>query len=128
MHLLDTDILVDILREQSSAVTWLNSLPDTFGVPGFVAMELYQGCRNRADVRDVDRLLKPLAIVWPTESDCRAALAKFPTLRLSHSLGLLDSLIAVTALGIGATLCTFNAKHFACVPGLLMEQPYEREP
>jgi len=37
-----------------------------------------------------------------------------------------DALIAATAIGRGAALVTFNTKHFAVVPGLATEQPYDR--
>jgi predicted nucleic acid-binding protein len=43
---------------------------------------------------------------------------------LSHSLGLLDSLIAHTALGRSEELATFNTKHYSVVAGLRMVQPY----
>jgi len=35
-------------------------------------------------------------------------------------------LIAATALGLGATLCTFNAKHYRNIAGLVIERPYAR--
>jgi len=35
-------------------------------------------------------------------------------------------LIAATALGLGATLCTFNVKHYRNIAGLAVEQPYAR--
>ena len=44
----------------------------------------------------------------------------------SDNLGLVDSLIAATAVGLGAILCTFNVKHFRVVAGLQMQQPYKR--
>jgi predicted nucleic acid-binding protein len=44
----------------------------------------------------------------------------------SHHLGLLDALIAATAIGLGASLCTFNAKHFQMISGLTIEQPNVR--
>ncbi len=124
MRLLDTDVRIDVLRKRPGAVAWFSGVVGPMAVPGLAAMELYQGCRNASEVRDVDRLLKPLSIVWPTETDCRQALALFPARHLSHNLGLLDALIAATALGLGATLCTLNSKHFASVPGLTTEQPY----
>jgi predicted nucleic acid-binding protein len=37
-----------------------------------------------------------------------------------------DSIIAACAVGRSATLCTFNAKHYRVVPGLVMDQPYVR--
>ena len=40
MILLDTDVMVDILRRFDSAIQWLNALQDQeIGVPGLVAME-----------------------------------------------------------------------------------------
>jgi predicted nucleic acid-binding protein len=124
MRLLDTDVLIDVLRNRPAAVNWFAGITEPIAVPGFVAMELYQGCRDSREVRDVDRLLAPLDVVWPSETDCGAALAFFPARRLSHGLGLLDALIAATALGRDATLCTLNTKHFSCVSGLTTEQPY----
>ncbi len=39
--LLDSDIMVDVLRNYPPAVTWLNSLGSTpVALPGLVAMEL----------------------------------------------------------------------------------------
>jgi predicted nucleic acid-binding protein len=72
------------------------------------------------------RLVAPLPVVWPTEADCDRALSDFAAYHLSHGLGLLDSLIAACAIGLSATLCTFNVKHYRIIPGLLLEQPYTR--
>lgn len=46
-------------------------------------------------------------------------------MHLSHNLGLIDSLIGATTIGLNATLCT-NVKHYRSVAGLLTEQPYLR--
>jgi hypothetical protein len=35
-------------------------------------------------------------------------------------------LIAATAIGQGATLVTFNVKHYRAIQGLSTEQPYSR--
>jgi len=43
MILLDTDVMVDILRGYEPAKEWLASVEE-IGVPGLVAMELIQGC------------------------------------------------------------------------------------
>jgi len=126
MRLLDTDILIDILRQYPPALAWFRSSPELLYAPGFAVMELVQGCRNKAELRRVQRLAALLPIVWPTDADCRRALADFTLYHLSHNLGLLDSLVAATAVGRGATLCTFNVKHFWVVPGLVTEQPYSR--
>ena len=126
MYLLDTDVLIDIQRGHSPALAWFASLADIPSVPGFVVMELIQDAQNSHQVRKTLKLIAPLSIIWPTEMDCNHALSNFTAYHLSHSLGLIDSLIAACAVGLSATLCTFNVKHYKVVPRLAMEQPYTR--
>ena len=126
LRLLDTDVLIDIQRGHPPAIVWFTSLIVAPSVPGFVVMELTQNARDKQQQRQTDRLISGLPIVWPTMSDCQHALDTFHSLHLSHSLGLLDSLIAATALGLGANLCTFNIKHYRAIPNLVTEQPYQR--
>ena len=124
--LLDTDILIDIQRGHPPAVAWFAGLSDLPAIPGFVVMELIQDAQNSAQVRQALRLIAPLRVVWPTESDCGQALSHFTVYHLSHSLGLLDAVIAATAIGQALTLCTFNVKHYRAIPGLTTLQPYVR--
>ena len=126
MYLLDTDVLIDIQRGHAPAITWFASLSELPSVPGFVVMELIQDSQNKQQLSNALKLVAPLPIVWATEADLIRALSDFTTYHLSHSLGLLDALIAACAVGQGATLCTFNVKHYRVVPGLVMAQPYIR--
>lgn len=126
MYLLDTDIVIDVQRGHAPAVAWLSSLPHLPSIPGFVVMELVQDAHNLQQVRRVLKLIAPLAVVWPTETDCNRALADFTAYHLSHKLGLIDALIAACALGLSADLCTFNVKHYRVVSGLKLVQPYAR--
>jgi len=77
-------------------------------------------------VRQVLNLMAPLPVVWPTEADGNRALSDFANYHLSHGLGLIDALIAACAIGLSATLYTFNVKHYRIVPGPQVEQPYVR--
>jgi len=126
MLLLDTDVLVDVQRGHPPALAWFAGLVELPAVPGLVVMEMIQDAGNAQQVRQALRLTSPLPIVWPTQVDCDRALSDFTAYHLSHRLGLLDSLIAACAIGLSATLCTFNVKHFQVVPGLMMDQPYRR--
>ncbi len=126
MLLLDTDILIDIQHAHAPAVAWFASLTDLPAVPGFVVMELIQDARNTQQMRQALRLVAPLQVVWPTETDCSRALSDFTAYHLSHNVGLLDALIAACATGLAATLCTFNAKHYRIIPNLVIVQPYTR--
>lgn len=126
MLVLDTDVLIDIQRGHAPAVAWFSGLGELPSVPGLVVMELVQDSRNSHELRQALKLVAPFPVVWPTESDCERALSAFTAYNLSHSLGLLDSLIAACTIGRSATLCTFNTKHFRAVPGLSLTQPYSR--
>ncbi|HSU15302.1 PIN domain-containing protein [Longimicrobium sp.] len=126
MILLDSDVLIDVQRGYAPAAVWLDGLREQPSVPGFVVMELVQSARNSQEVEKALRFVSRMAVVWPDERGCAAALEIFSRLHLSHSLGLLDALIAATALRSGAPLCTFNLKHFRAVPGLVTMQPYPK--
>ena len=126
MRLLDTDVLVDLRREYPPALVWFAHLEDEPGVPGFVILELMEGCRNLREIRALQRYLAPWTIVWPSPADLQRTLNTFAHGFLRHNLGLVDVLIAECAVGLGATLCTFNARHFRAVPNLAIEQPYQR--
>ncbi len=123
--LLDTDVMVDILRGYPPTVAWLTGLGATpIGLPGLVAMELLQGCRNLAEQQQLERQLLRFNLHWPTPVDSQRAYQAFASYRLSHNLGLLDSLIGQTAVGLGEPLATFNVKHYAVIAGLSMVQPF----
>ena len=56
MLILDSDIMIDILRQYPPAIDWLESLGDEeIILPGFVVMELLQGCDNKAEQEKVNR-------------------------------------------------------------------------
>jgi predicted nucleic acid-binding protein len=126
VYLLDSDVLIDVQRGHPPAVSWFAGLAEAPSIPGIVKMELIQAARNAAEIQRALRQVAHLPVVWPGEADCARALADLAALRLSSGLGLLDALIAATAVGQGATLCTFNAKHYQHVPGLSWQRPYAR--
>ena len=126
MDLVDTDVLIDVQRGHPPSLVWFASLTDLPAVSGFVLMELVQDARNAQEIRRAQKIVAPLQVVWPTEVDCAPALSDFTTYHLSHGLGLLDALIAACAVGLSATLFTFNEKHYRVVPGLVTAQPYTR--
>lgn len=127
LRLLDTDVLIDLQRQHPSALAWFSMTPSgLLALPGYVVMELYQSARNNVELRATDVQIAQLPVVWPTEIECHQAVANFRRLHLSHGLGLVDALIAATALSLGVPLCTFNVRHFRPISGLTIEQPYTR--
>lgn len=89
-------------------------------------MELYQSAANKQQIQITDLVIAGVPIVWPSEAESLQANANFRRFHLSHGIGLIDTLIAATALGLNAPLCTYNLKHFRPIPGLVTEQPYTR--
>ncbi len=128
MILLDSDVMIDLLRQHPAAVEWFDTLEEEEEIilPGYVVMELIQGCRNKVEQERLQRVLATYGVVWPAPEDCDRALEVFTQYRLSHNAGLLDVLIGQTAVALGMPLCTFNQKHYQFIAGLRTIQPYER--
>jgi predicted nucleic acid-binding protein len=77
MYVLDTDILIDVLRGHQPAIKWFTTLTEVPSIPGFVVMELIQNAKNKQEVNQVFKLIAPLPIIWLTEINCNNALADF---------------------------------------------------
>lgn len=128
MILLDSDVLIDLLRKHPPAVAWFGTLPEDeeLAVSGYVVMELIQGCRNKVEQDRVQRELATYGVVWLSEAECDRALDVFTRFRLSHNAGLLDVLIGQTAVALGEPLYTFNQRHYRFIPGIQTVQPYAK--
>lgn len=127
MFILDTDVVIDILRGYPPAVAWLESLGDEeIALPGFVVMELIQGCRDKREQKRLEQRIMSYGILWPEPEHCNHALATFANLHLVTNIGIMDVLIAQIALAADWPLCTFNEKHYSAIPGLRTVQPYKR--
>jgi len=128
MLLLDTDVMIDILRGYNPALQWLGRVPeDTIALPGFVVMELVQGCDNQAEQDLLLREIDHYQTIWPASETCQRALLVFAEVHLGHGTGLLDALIGQIAVDLGVPLQTFNEKHYAPIPDLDVSRPYGRE-
>ena len=127
MILVDSDIIIDFLRKYPPAIEWLTSLGDEeLALPGYVVMELVQGCTNKGDLRKLEKFIEDVDVIWPSPETCDDALAIFTQFNLSHHLGVLDALIGQTAVAIDLPIHTFNRKHYAAIPDLVTVQPYQK--
>ena len=124
--ILDADVLILLDKNNPEARAWYASLPEPPFAAGFAAMELLAGCENSTDRRRIERMLQDFDLLWPDEAALGRAAKDYGALRLSHGIGVLDMLIAVTAIGHSQDLATFNIRHFRAVPGLTVIQPYAR--
>jgi predicted nucleic acid-binding protein len=128
MILLDTDVIIDVMRQYALAAAWLESLgAGAVGLPGIDAMELLQACRDRQEQQQVEAILRAYVLYWPSRADSTRALDSFAAYHLSHGIGILDALIAATATGLGQELATYNDGHYRVLSDLVTVQPYGRQ-
>ncbi len=114
MILLDTDVLIQYFRGDVATRTWIRSLGDVaLPIPGAVAMELIAGSRNKVEHQRSQELIAGLKVVWHSEADNQLGFELLSRYRLSTGMSPFDFLIAAQALNRGATLYTFNLKHFS---------------
>lgn len=120
--------MIDLLRRYPPAVQWFDMLDEDeeIALPGFVVLELIQGCRNKQEQERIERSVTPSATVWLSPADCNQALALFIQHHLSHHAGVLDVLIGQTSLSLMIPLHTFNQKHYQFIPELQTIQPYKK--
>ncbi len=130
MILLDSDVMIDLLRQYPPSTRWFETLDEDeeMILPGYVMMELIQGARNKDEQEKLQRELAAYGVVWPAPSNCDKALDIFTEHHLSHNAGLLDTLIGQIAVELNTPLYTFNQRHYHFIPELRTIQPYERTP
>ena len=124
---LDTDILIEILRGTPEAAKWLNAHRDrTIGIPVIVRMEILQGARNKREQQVLIRELRKFHVLHLESGDTERALSWFESFYLSHNLGIMDCLIASIAVRLDKPLYTFNIKHYRPIKELDVQLPYRR--
>ena len=61
MIILDSDVMIDLLRQYQPAVAWFGSLgEEEIILTGFVVMELIQGCRNKLEQTQVEQVFNSI--------------------------------------------------------------------
>ena len=129
MLLLDTDVLIDLIRNYAPAVAWLDEIwarGEKVSLPGFGVMELIQGCRNATEIKRVEKDVRNYITRWPSRATCKRALVAYTRYHLSHGLGMIDSLIGQIAVDQRLPFCTFNKKHFEAIFNITTIQPYKK--
>ncbi len=125
MFLLDTNVCIDFIdaRNEVTRRRIVGSLPRGLSVSSITAAELLVGARRSEDPKgDKEKVRQFLAIVPVHDFGMEAAQAYATIIeRLGMHRRSFDRLIAAHALALGLTLVTNNEKHFADVPGLMVE-------
>ena len=110
--LLDTSILVDILRVRPDALAWLDGQTTPPSLSAVSLMELHAGCRSQREEGDIARIERTLKIHPVDAAIARRAGVFVRLYQASHALDDVDALIAATAEHYDVKLATLNVKHF----------------
>lgn len=122
--LLDTSMLIDLLREHPPAAEWIANEEKIFGITKFAWMEVVTGCRNKRSLLKATRLIERFELIPVATSDVDWALNQLTKYYLSHNPDPFDCLIAATPARLQIPLYTLNLKHFRPLLGELAQKPY----
>lgn len=122
--LVDTSIIIDLIRGYSDAHLWLSGIDESLGVSHFVWLEVIQGAQNKQKQASAMRILADFELIEITPADTQWAVQALATTRLAHNVDALDSLIASVSYRLQIPLYTRNMKHFTPLLGELAQKPY----
>jgi predicted nucleic acid-binding protein len=120
LTIVDSDILIDVARGAADAINCLLRLEktSTLAISAVTQMELIIGCRNKTELKDLEKFLNRYLILKITEQISDRAVDLLTQYFLSHGLLIADGLIAATALIHNETFITKNQRDFRFVVGL----------
>jgi predicted nucleic acid-binding protein len=122
--LIDTDVLIDYLRDYSAAVSYIETQRERFLISVVTVAELYAGVREGEERARLEQFLRAFEII---PLDWRLAIQGGLYRRdssKSHNVGLADALIAATATQRQVPLVTLNRKHFPMLQDVIV--PYQK--
>jgi predicted nucleic acid-binding protein len=116
--LLDTCVLVDLLRPQQKAAGYLRTQATRPAVSVVTLTELIAGANSRKEELLIDKIMGSMLILPVTEIIARRAGQWLKHYKPSHGVEVPDALIAATAEEHRLPLATLNLKHFPMFPKL----------
>ncbi len=122
MVLVDTDIFIDFLRNNTAAREFIERHLHEISFSAITEAELLSG--QECDTKDVrEKLLHFLSQFEkiPVDNPLVQVAGEF---RRSFGIDLPDAIIAATAFMIDEPLCTRNIKHFEKVKSIYVTKPY----
>ena len=120
--LLDTCVVIDVLRGDEKARTFVKGLAEPPALSAVSVTELIAGVRNAQERQSVEAAMQSYTIVGIDVEIASAAGDYVREYGRSHGVDPIDALIAATARGAGLELATLNLKHFPMLKGL--RRPY----
>jgi tRNA(fMet)-specific endonuclease VapC len=109
---LDTNILIEILKNNAKVVAFLGESDTSFAISSISTMELYYGAKDKKELQKLKKFTSFFEVIEldkPISSRATSLIEKYAK---SHTLNIPDALIAATVLEYGFALWTLNRKDF----------------
>ena len=118
--LVDTDILIDVSRGIPIDINRLQSEANNsiLAISTITQMELIVGCRNKAELQNLEKFLRHYTIIKVNEFISDKAIELLSQYRLSHGLLIPDGFIAATAIIFDAPLLSKNQRDYRFISEL----------
>jgi len=117
---LDTNILIEILKGNKTIIKKLELLSTDFVISSITVMELYYGALNKAELFQLKKFISLFKVIEINENISSISTELIFQYAKSHNLAIPDSLIASTAISIDSELLTLNLKDFKYIDGLIL--------
>jgi len=118
MIVLDTNILIEILKGDEKTIHKVESFADELAISSISVMELYYGALNKAELNKLEKFSSMFHIIQINETISKTAIGLIKSYAKSHTLDIPDSLIAATCLTNDYQLFTYNLKDFKYIEGI----------
>jgi|SRR5690349_21691640 len=123
--MLDTDVLIDYLRDRAEAVEFLEERLESLLVSAVTVAELYAGVREGKERSSLDQFVYAFEIVPVDDEIARRGGLYRRDFGPSHGIGLADALIAASAEQRKARLVSLNDRHFPMLSDVWV--PYRKK-
>ncbi len=121
--LLDSDILIDVSRQNPIALAYLQTQRkkhETLAISTVTVMELLVGARNKMESEAIQKFLNQFLHIHLTPDIDHQAIAFLQQYRLSHGLLIPDALIAATAVVMNCPLVSKNQRDYRFITELTL--------
>lgn len=125
MTLLDTNVLIEILKNNQSSIRRVSLLMPPLAISAITVMELIYGARNKREVSMLEEFVAKFELIHMDADISTLACQLVTEYSKSHSLDIPDALIAATAIHNRMELMTYCSKDFRFIPSLKLSQVRE---
>ena len=116
--LVDTDVLIDFLRGNDKAISFIDEFSPHIILSPIVIAELYAGVKGANELTILDNFVSLFRVI-PIDFEIAQAGGLYKRdFGKSHGVGLADAILAATADKENAELKTLNVKHYPMIKGL----------